>query len=86
MFCHCDSCRRAHSAPLYHIVYVPKECFTLVEGKDSITEFSKKEGSPIRAFCKVCGSKIYNIIPEKPILGTGFFPSLLSEKDQSNLP
>mmetsp|Transcript_6483 Transcript_6483/g.12858 ORF Transcript_6483/g.12858 Transcript_6483/m.12858 type:complete len:221 (-) Transcript_6483:347-1009(-) len=85
-YCHCESCRRAHSAPLYQIVYVPEEAFTLSAGEDLVQAFQKTEGAPIRSFCKNCGSRIHNRLPKKPEMGIGFFPALLEESMQHDLP
>ena len=86
VFCHCESCRRAHAAPLYQVVYVKKKSFRITNGADSIKEFSKDPGrKPMRCFCSVCGSKIMNYLPNKPEV-VGFFPSLLEEEVQHALP
>merc|ERR1712146_708589 len=31
-YCHCESCRRAHSAPLYQVVYIPRNDYEIIEG------------------------------------------------------
>lgn len=86
VYCHCDSCRRAHSAPLYQIVYVPVEAFKITEGVEFLNPFSRGEpSSPIRSFCAKCGSRIKNELPAKPEI-VGFFPALLDESVQHNLP
>lgn len=41
LYCHCESCRRAHSAPLYHICYVPQECLVIDSGSDCIREYHR---------------------------------------------
>ena len=85
-YCHCESCRRAHSAPMYQVVYVPENSFNLIEGADLVKAFSRNEESIVRSFCFNCGSRICNRLPLKPELGVGFFPSLLEEEVQHNLP
>lgn len=85
-YCHCESCRRAHSAPLYHVVYVPIESFDVIEGKHLLQHFSKGDDCIVRSFCQNCGSRIHNVCPPKPALGIGFFPALLKENVQQNLP
>ena len=52
-FCHCESCRRAHSAPLYQVVYIPHAAFTVTKGASGITAFRKEGSNVTRAFCKV---------------------------------
>ena len=85
-YCHCDSCRRAHAAPLYHVVYVPKEAFHITKGNDFLQPFVKEANIVIRSFCRNCGTRICNERPAKPQLGVGFFPNLLDENIQNNLP
>ncbi len=86
VYCHCESCRRAHASPLYQVVYVPPAAFQVVEGEELIKPFSRSPDSVNRHFCSNCGSKIMNKLPLKPELGIGFFPSLLEEEDQHSLP
>ncbi len=86
VYCHCESCRRAHAAPLYQVIYVPNEAFRIVAGSELVKQFKKTEESVVRAFCGECGSRVYNIVTPKPQLGVGFFPALLSEATQHDLP
>ncbi len=86
LYCHCESCRRAHSAPLYQVVYLPKEDFEIIEGKDLLKAYSRDSTSVIRSFCLNCGSRIQNQLPIKPELGIGFFPATLEESLQHDLP
>ena len=85
-YCHCDSCRRAHAAPLYHIVAVAEPMITFT-GEEHIREFNR--GGPTRAFCTECGSKVYNRFGAwRPggMVPVGFFPNLLDEPSQHPLP
>lgn len=85
-YCHCESCRRAHSAPMYQVVYLPEDAFKITSGEDLLKDFSKPSNIIIRSFCSNCGSRICNRLPDKPQLGVGFFPSLLIEEQQHSLP
>jgi len=88
-YCHCDSCRRAHSAPLYHVVCVEESMFALTSGAEQLVEFTKPGGTITRAFCGVCGSKILNRFgPWRPQgnVPLAFFPDLLREGDRHPLP
>lgn len=85
-YCHCESCRRAHAAPLYHVVYVPIESFTVLAGEELIKSYSRTEESVVRSFCLTCGSRLTNLSPRKPPLNIGFFPALLEERVQRDLP
>ena len=98
-YCHCDSCRRAHSAPLYSVVSINQNTqWNLLQGQELLQSFCRpatsatKEG-PTRVFCKVCGSKIMNEWDESktPWLPQGtkmmvFFPDTLRPEDRSKLP
>jgi len=81
-FCHCDSCRRAHAAPMYQVVYVPKTAFTVTAGASHVRRPHGKPTEEIgRCFCGRCGSRLFNEPPPRDVarLGVGFFPALLEE-------
>ncbi|MFT4622228.1 MAG: hypothetical protein ACI8PZ_000884 [Myxococcota bacterium] len=88
-YCHCDSCRRAHAAPLYHVACVDESTFTLTRGADLLVEFHKPGGSITRAFCGRCGSRMLNRFGSwKPggRVPVAFFPNTLDEAIQHDLP
>jgi|GEM_PF-3153796 len=88
-YCHCDSCRRAHAAPLYHVACVDTKHFELTAGADHLNEFTKPGGRITRAFCQLCGTRILNRFgPWRPGGKTpvAFFPGTLREADQQALP
>jgi len=88
-YCHCDSCRRAHAAPLYHVVCVSESWFTLTAGEPQLNEFQKPGGAIVRAFCSTCGSRILNRFPGWTPQGQtplAFFPDLLRAEDRVALP
>jgi hypothetical protein len=88
-YCHCDSCRRAHAAPLYHVACIEESMFQLTQGADALVEFKKPGGRISRAFCGVCGSKVLNRFGTWRPNGKvplAFFPDLLTEADQRALP
>ena len=88
LYCHCDSCRRAHAAPLYHAVCLEEHWLSFIEGEELVQEFQKPNG-PIRAFCRTCGSKLLNRFPnwrphgKVPLV---FFPDLLDREVRANMP
>ena len=40
-FCHCESCRRAHAAPLYQVCYVQADGFKLTAGREHVKHCSE---------------------------------------------
>ena len=88
-YCHCDSCRRAHAAPLYHVVCIDESMFAIETGAADVIEFQKPGAHILRAFCGTCGSRVFNRFPDwkpKGLAPLAFFPSLLQSSDQSPLP
>jgi hypothetical protein len=88
-YCHCDSCRRAHAAPLYHVVCVDEAMFTLTGGAELIQEFKRHGRTITRAFCGTCGSRILNRFGNWRPGGRvplAWFPNLLDEATQHALP
>lgn len=86
LYCHCESCRRAHAAPLYHVVYISPIYFHITRGEEHLRAYGRSSTSVHRSFCTNCGSRVFNILPSQPELGVGFFPALLEEEVQQNLP
>ena len=86
LYCHCESCRRAHSAPVYHVCYISPSDFEFTSGKEFVKNFRKSDSNsvPTRSFCSECGSRIQNTLHNKPWVG--FFPATLDEELQHNLP
>ncbi len=88
-YCHCESCRRAHAAPLYHVACVDEAHFELTSGAELLNEFTKPGGNITRAFCQTCGSRVLNRFgPWRPggRVPIAFFPNLLRDADQSPYP
>jgi hypothetical protein len=85
LYCHCESCRRAHSAPVYHVVYIRPEDFSFTHGENLVVHYRKTPATTVsRTFCSHCGSKVANILHNKPWVG--FFPATLDEGLQHKLP
>ena len=86
-FCFCQSCKRAHAAPLYQVVYLRKSLVRLERGAELVEDFAKTPGQfPIRSFCRNCGSRVFNKCPDAEVDEIGFFPALLDHQDQLELP
>lgn len=80
VYCHCKSCRRAHSAPVYQVVWQPESCFRVLAGDSTVRCYTK--AGPARSFCGTCGSRVFNRFPkDHPAsgLGVAMFPALLDE-------
>ena len=63
--CHCESCRRWHSAPLNTWAVWPDAMVGIVAGADQLAEFNKQgpEGPSRRTFCRRCGASVMNRKP-----------------------
>mmetsp|Transcript_17332 Transcript_17332/g.40867 ORF Transcript_17332/g.40867 Transcript_17332/m.40867 type:complete len:197 (+) Transcript_17332:28-618(+) len=97
-YCHCDSCRRAQAAPLYHVVCIDGgKHFAITKGQELIQKYQKpispKSGLLTRCFCRECGTRILNEFdpnldfwPEGTTQPMVFFPNTLEEDVASNLP
>ena len=59
------------------MVYVHRSAFQVTAGEEHLRRFKFRE------FCVNCGSRIANHVDH---LGIGFFPALLSEEIQHDLP
>jgi hypothetical protein len=86
-YCHCDSCRRSHSAPLYQVIYIPESEFVILKGMELVQEYRKSNSMVTRAFCRECGSRLYNKLHREERRGwLGIFPNLFDEEIQKSLP
>jgi len=55
--CHCQTCRKAHSATFAPTAGVMHDHFRWVSGREKLTAFESSPGK-IRYFCSVCGSQM----------------------------
>lgn len=67
LFCHCQTCRKAHAAPLVPTAGVMREHFVWLKGEDSLSSFESSPGK-IRHFCMLCGTHLVAERPGKPVL------------------
>ena len=80
-YCHCESCRRSHAAPLYQVCYVTRPDFSITAGSEHV------KAHKFRHFCGQCGSRVYNEFSAGPQgARIGFFPGTLDESTQHKLP
>eukprot|EP00457_Paulinella_chromatophora_P009408 gb/GEZN01009475.1/.p1 GENE.gb/GEZN01009475.1/~~gb/GEZN01009475.1/.p1 ORF type:complete len:372 (-),score=38.40 gb/GEZN01009475.1/:180-1295(-) len=63
VYCHCDSCQRYSGGDFATLSVVAPNKFKVTKGKTLVNEY---ESAPkkIRASCKKCYSKLYNILPD----------------------
>lgn len=84
-FCHCESCRRAHSAPVYQVCYVLASDFHITAGQEALKAcpFRGDPEKGSRSFCSHCGSRVCNVMTDGRV---GFFPNTLEIGMQRALP
>jgi len=79
-FCHCESCRRWHSAPIAGEILFKAENGTskiyLVKGAENLKLIESSKGMR-RACCSECGSRMVNLSSIKMVAAT--FPSVLQD-------
>jgi hypothetical protein len=56
--CHCDSCRRSHSAGFVTWVGFPAAQVEVVAGADDLVAYLSSPGTR-RSFCRICGTKLF---------------------------
>ena len=54
-YCHCETCRRAHGAPVVTWLTVPRQGFSYMKGQPKVFA-SSAQGE--RRFCPTCGSQL----------------------------
>ncbi|WP_213941912.1 GFA family protein [Pseudomonas sp. dw_612] len=55
--CHCQTCRKAHSAAFASTAGVMREHFRWTKGQDWLSSYESSPGK-LRHFCSVCGSQL----------------------------
>jgi centromere protein V len=60
--CNCSICAKSG----YLHLIVPKSCFRLLQGEDSITTYRFNTGAAQHRFCKVCGIKSFYVPRSHP--------------------
>ncbi|MBX2869394.1 MAG: GFA family protein [Acidiferrobacterales bacterium] len=85
-YCHCKDCRQANAAPLYQYIYVKKQYFQIIEGKQLLRWYTRADpniNNLKRFFCERCGSKVFNSVTAKKadrdVELCGTFPSLFDD-------
>lgn len=64
--CHCESCRKWHSAPINAWALWPDAAVTVSAGQDQLVEFNRQgaDGPSGRSSCKRCGGAVFNRKPK----------------------
>ncbi|SFM37185.1 Uncharacterized conserved protein [Marinobacter zhejiangensis] len=57
MHCHCNTCRKAHSAAYAPTAGVKREHFRWLKGQEFLASYESSPGK-LRHFCKLCGSHL----------------------------
>lgn len=65
IFCHCNTCQKAHAAPFAPTAGVLRAHFRWLRGKDKLSSFESSPGK-IRHFCSVCGTQLVAERPAQP--------------------
>ena len=62
-YCHCETCRRTHSAPFMASALASAETFRWTKGEDVVTYIESSPGKR-RHFCPKCGTHMVAQYPE----------------------
>jgi len=62
-FCHCETCRKTHSAPFIGTALTPFDGFAWSKGRDRVTFIETSPGKR-RYFCPSCGTHMMAEYPE----------------------
>jgi hypothetical protein len=80
-YCHCESCRRWHTAPINAWAAWPGDAVTITQGEDKLVRFDTRDqgGSNVRCECGQCGSGVMNqrhdgmtVVYPSALYGSGF--------------
>jgi hypothetical protein len=61
--CHCRFCSRAHGAAFATLLFMPFAKLELTKGKELLAHYETKASGALRAFCSLCGTRLYNHAP-----------------------
>ncbi len=80
-YCHCESCRRWHTAPINAWAAWAGDAVTITQGEDELVRFDTRDqgGSNVRCSCGRCGSGVMNqrhdgvtVVYPSALHGSGF--------------
>lgn len=84
--CHCETCRKAHSAAFSTLMPVPRNAFQWIEGESHLGSYESSPGK-LRRFCSLCGSHLVADRPDQPVilLRLGCVDSEIAGRPQANI-
>jgi hypothetical protein len=56
--CHCESCRRSHSAGMVTWIGFPSSLVRIESGDADLAAYESSPGTT-RSFCRICGTKLF---------------------------
>lgn len=65
--CHCQTCRKTHSAQRNTAALVKRDAFRLIAGAENLSHYESMPGK-LRHFCTTCGTHIYAEFPGRPVV------------------
>ena len=79
--CHCQTCRKTHSAAFASTALTPYDEFRWTKGEDTVTSIESSPGK-LRYFCPKCGTHMVAAVPseKRMILRVGSIDSPLPER------
>ena len=83
--CHCETCRKSHSAAFSTVMGVPKQAFSWLIGEDQLSGYESSAGKT-RYFCKNCGSQLIasRDSTDYVLIRVGSLDTKLKEKPQAH--
>jgi hypothetical protein len=84
--CHCQTCRKTHSAAFSSVTAVPRQAFRWTRGEEQLGAFESSPGK-FRRFCTRCGSHLMAERVAQPVvlLRLGCLDSDVPEPPQTHI-
>ncbi|KAH7405883.1 DUF636 domain protein [Phaeosphaeria sp. MPI-PUGE-AT-0046c] len=62
VLCHCKNCKKSSGSSFQANLFFKQDQLTFLAGEDKLTQYIDRNtdsgGTPIRSFCRICGSKV----------------------------
>lgn len=82
--CHCETCRKAHSAAFSTVMTVPREAFRWTKGEEQLSGYESSPGK-VRKFCKICGSQLVAERADRMILRAGCIDTKIESRPAAHI-